>query len=100
VEFTVSSDADTFIGTDIKVTLTAKNVSDAARTINGTLTIGTTYYTGVFHRSLLNEPIRKWSLAPKEGNIKVLNISNSSVVCFLMTYTYVVEEMKIISTVL
>jgi len=70
--FTVSSDPETFMGDDVKVTVTAKNVSGVTRTINGTLVIGTTYYTGVAHDEILNKPIEGLVLESNEGSFNTL----------------------------
>ncbi|XP_052818913.1 hemocyte protein-glutamine gamma-glutamyltransferase-like [Mya arenaria] len=55
VEFKVSADPNTFVGDDIEVTLVMENKSDSTRTVSGTLVIGTTFYTGVFHKELLKK---------------------------------------------
>ncbi|WAR12501.1 TGMH-like protein, partial [Mya arenaria] len=57
VEFQINYDVDTFMGEEIKVTLTARNNSAANRTVKGTLVLGTAYYTGVFHKELLKEKL-------------------------------------------
>ncbi|XP_052816725.1 hemocyte protein-glutamine gamma-glutamyltransferase-like isoform X2 [Mya arenaria] len=57
VEFQINYDVDTFVGEEIKVTLTARNNSTDNRTVKGTLVIGTAYYTGVFHKEVLKEKL-------------------------------------------
>ncbi|WAR12579.1 TGMH-like protein [Mya arenaria] len=57
VEFQLNYDVDTFVGEEIKVTLTARNNSAAKRTVKGTLVLGTAYYTGVFHKELLKQKL-------------------------------------------
>ncbi|WAR12580.1 TGMH-like protein [Mya arenaria] len=57
VEFQLCYDIDTFVGEEIKVTLTAQNNSATKRTVMGTLVLGTAYYTGVFHKELLKQKV-------------------------------------------
>ncbi|KAH3768656.1 hemocyte protein-glutamine gamma-glutamyltransferase-like [Dreissena polymorpha] len=64
VKLSVVSDPDTFMGNDIKLTVTLENTGQERRTCNGTLVLGSMYYTGVFHRELLSRKIIAVELVP------------------------------------
>ncbi|XP_045193132.2 protein-glutamine gamma-glutamyltransferase K-like [Mercenaria mercenaria] len=66
VEFDLSANPDTFIGDTLKFCLIAKNTSESTRTVNGTLLLSSTYYTGVLHKNVKEQDIDKTVLQPKE----------------------------------
>ncbi|WAR13579.1 TGMH-like protein [Mya arenaria] len=66
VAFDVTTNVDTFMGDDITVEIHLTNKSNHIRTSNGTLVLGSAYYTGVFYKELLNEKLKDIVLGPLE----------------------------------
>ncbi|XP_053402717.1 hemocyte protein-glutamine gamma-glutamyltransferase-like [Mercenaria mercenaria] len=66
VEFELCANPDTFMGDTVKFCLKLKNTSDSTRTVNGTLMLASTYYTGVLHKKVREQDIDKTVLQPKE----------------------------------
>ncbi|XP_052815832.1 hemocyte protein-glutamine gamma-glutamyltransferase-like isoform X1 [Mya arenaria] len=66
VNFAVMGMTDLYVGQAINMQLLMENRSSDNRTIHGTVVIGTTYYTGVFHKELLKKKFRNTIVRPQQ----------------------------------
>ena len=68
VTYEIDEKPDTYMGSDIEVTLTLKNTcKDATRTVNGSLSLSSMYYTGVLHKHVTKTELKDVVLAPGSG---------------------------------
>ncbi|WAR13580.1 TGMH-like protein [Mya arenaria] len=89
VEFKVSADPNTFVGDDIEVTLVMENKSDSTRTVSGTLVIGTTFYTGVFHKELLKKKFQGVQVEEEKFRVPVKEYLDKLADHFMISISFV-----------
>lgn len=74
VTFDLCSDPNTFIGDTVKFCLKVKNNSTSKRTVNGTIVLSSTYYTGVAYKDVKEHDIDKTVLAANEEKSIDVNV--------------------------
>lgn len=74
VEFNVDEKPDTFMGEDIEVALKVKNNSKETRTVNGTLSLSSMYYTGVFYKQIEKLKLENIVLEPQSGKFVTMSM--------------------------
>ncbi|KAL4235097.1 hypothetical protein ACF0H5_006735 [Mactra antiquata] len=75
VTFELEYNADTFIGDTIKVSLKMTNTSTETRTINGTFTLASMYYTGAIFKVIEKNKMNSLKLQSKEDKVIEIEVA-------------------------